>query len=957
MSREQNAVRYLIPSQPTFWAWGEDGNVVEYVDEFGRSGTLAFRQQLLAALTPFANRSLPSLELVFLVLAACRDNWPDVSRRLREDRVALGDNPRPMMQQWWLSSLVALDRVHELPQQIRTNAAAVATIVEIALERHPRTFDVADDVLAILAQSRWMQDRVLPEATVAREVERIQDLTSLPGALARLSVDRVLTRMGTSLDQLPEVPAEREEVVEELPPLEQRTVRQLLEELKDDEEHGELVRLVRMVSAVLTLPRELTIPEELPQGGVSDITNRGVLDRLLLSELANDDDTLMTRIALNEALYIRRESPPADPPRERALLIDAGIRMWGLPRLCATAVGLSLASKLTGAVAVRVYRSSDAGPQPVDLTTRAGLTEHLSALDTLTHPGENLAAWLEALNDRSNGASASPLVDRILITGEDVASDLAFRRQLQESGVVPCYLITVNRAGHVRLLQQTPLGEKQLRELWLDLDSLSHAKQNKSNSLVDNSKDRDFPAIMRLQQLPLRLPYHLQNDFKSLVEFPRTDDRQADLLCVTRDHRLLLFDSEKRGGRQVTDQLPPGKLRWSGQLTNDGTFSLVLVRHDGVAHLVRVERDGYSFNIDIVPLNVQGLRDTGEHLYAVTGYLGVLLFIGKQTILAINPIDGEPLGATEVGHNRFWKRDRYFGGSRWVAVSFVNGSFHFDVLIDPVSHPKVLTSDVTILGVINVRGIPFAVLSSGEIYDIIRRKTHPVVPRNYWKYAAVHAVSPNGVRFVISNSTNQNGTARDRYELVTVSKKEELKAESKSFFYDPILQLRFGDRQLPQELTLHKSPAKLAYGRHFGDKHSLSIVTKKGAKLMFSLRQGSPQEVYLRTVTDEAGTLKETERFQDIPSPAGVGCSLQEVTWSDGSRAVLDSRGMLHLRSSDPQIPELSLVLFENSVAAWSSSGLIWGRAYFVDEHAPFLHTPDNELLMQLIRQFVERLP
>ena len=40
----------------------------------------------------------------------------------------------------------------------------------------------------------------------------------------------------------------------------------------------------------------------------SDISNRGPLDRLLLSESAHDDLTLAVRIALNEALYLRRES-------------------------------------------------------------------------------------------------------------------------------------------------------------------------------------------------------------------------------------------------------------------------------------------------------------------------------------------------------------------------------------------------------------------------------------------------------------------------------------------------------------------------------------------------------------------------------------------------------------------------------------------------------------------------
>ena len=43
----------------------------------------------------------------------------------------------------------------------------------------------------------------------------------------------------------------------------------------------------------------------------------GDFDRLLVSELAHDDLTLSVRIALNEALYLRREAPARDPRPHR----------------------------------------------------------------------------------------------------------------------------------------------------------------------------------------------------------------------------------------------------------------------------------------------------------------------------------------------------------------------------------------------------------------------------------------------------------------------------------------------------------------------------------------------------------------------------------------------------------------------------------------------------------------
>ena len=102
-----------------------------------------------------------------------------------------------------------------------------------------------------------------------------------------------------------------------------------------------MARLARLLLAAVHMPTPLSLREELPVGGVSDISNRGSLDRLLLSELANDDLTLAVRVAMNEALYLRREIPPSTPQHHRAILVDAGIRSWGVPRVFATAVALA----------------------------------------------------------------------------------------------------------------------------------------------------------------------------------------------------------------------------------------------------------------------------------------------------------------------------------------------------------------------------------------------------------------------------------------------------------------------------------------------------------------------------------------------------------------------------------------------------------------------------------------
>ena len=117
--------------------------------------------------------------------------------------------------------------------------------------------------------------------------------------------------------------------------------RSLLAELDKDPEWRGLARLTRNLMAAVSLPQPVSDHDDLPLGGVSDITNRGQLDRLLLSELAQDDLMFTARMAVNELLYLRRETPPRPHAETRWLLLDSGLRLWGVPRIFATAVALA----------------------------------------------------------------------------------------------------------------------------------------------------------------------------------------------------------------------------------------------------------------------------------------------------------------------------------------------------------------------------------------------------------------------------------------------------------------------------------------------------------------------------------------------------------------------------------------------------------------------------------------
>jgi hypothetical protein len=92
--------------------------------------------------------------------------------------------------------------------------------------------------------------------------------------------------------------------------------------------------------------------------------------------------------------------------------------------------------------------------------------------------------------------------------------------------------------------------------------------------------------------------------------------------------------------------------------------------------------------------------------------------------------------------------------------------------------------------------------------------------------------------------------------------------------------------------------------------------------------------------------------FQRVSTPGGGRYHLRVAEWADGSRAYIDSRGMLHLVSSDAGLPQLTLTLTDRAVAGWISNGQTFGWAHFLNGSP----TSDAAYAMNLLREFTRRL-
>jgi hypothetical protein len=92
------------------------------------------------------------------------------------------------------------------------------------------------------------------------------------------------------------------------------------------------------------------------------------------------------------------------------------------------------------------------------------------------------------------------------------------------------------------------------------------------------------------------------------------------------------------------------------------------------------------------------------------------------------------------------------------------------------------------------------------------------------------------------------------------------------------------------------------------------------------------------------------------PTEAGATSLTRRFAWPDGSEAIVDTRGLLHLRSADASVPELTVLLvIGQPTAAWAATGTVTGSSYFTGRHPAQQLAPAN-FYQQYLQRFTAPL-
>lgn len=262
-----------------------------------------------------------------------------------------------------------------------------------------------------------------------------------------------------------------------------------IDELIADNRTFHLGILAERILSGLNVPFHRSLADQQPLGGISDVTNKGTFDRLLLSEFANEDILFLSRLANNEALYIEREIPPSKNKLKRVFLIDASLRNWGTPKSIAFATMLAIAKAPKSIIESKSY-AIGRSVKPIVLDNIGTLIEGLQILEGSADAVDGLALYFkENPPDKDT--------ELFFFTEASVAKQAAMHNSMSTYSAFIHYYIHTDFEGNIDVFKKQQKSLKHIQHIKLPLEELLKKKPAVVTPNFRNESVTGYPILVR----------------------------------------------------------------------------------------------------------------------------------------------------------------------------------------------------------------------------------------------------------------------------------------------------------------------------------------------------------------------------------------------------------------------------------------------------------------------------
>ncbi len=472
------AENYFKPYKNYFWQVEEDSEVLAIPN----GNTIAYTFYVAEVLGYLLPQGLPPFGSLILAFIATNPNGKKDIESIFEQKInkILEENiTQYKAAKQFLNTLV------ELPQEYKTKQKRILLFQTVFYDCHNRVSP--KDARLLLNDS--------PRMFFVKKYQHIESQVITKNELSRdLKVLELLCKKyPTTLSIIQKMAGLQkvEEAIETVPILDKGTTapQQLVKELVENTITFKVGALIKQLWSGLHLPLHSTIPSGQPLGGISDLTNKGDFDRLLISEYANDETVFMSRLANNEALYIQREVPPSNNTLERIILVDVSIKNWGVPKTIAYGVMLAIAKHPKTDIVCKAYAVGEDFYE-LDIRNIDNIIEGLQHLDPIINPAKGIELFFKHYPFGKNR-------EVFLITESSIHQQAEMQKVVDDYRERLNYHIYTNVDGKVEVYQNKKNNQKHLQTIQLPLGKLWTKKHRPQEGKHYNRNQSNYPILFR----------------------------------------------------------------------------------------------------------------------------------------------------------------------------------------------------------------------------------------------------------------------------------------------------------------------------------------------------------------------------------------------------------------------------------------------------------------------------
>jgi len=546
---------YFNAFEHYFWQWEDGGEVITIPG----GKTIAYKEYIKEVVELLAPQGLPPFgSLLLAVVATNRDGVDSIGAiysMLKSDKEPVKSI---------LSDAVNfLKMLSEVPQAYKEGKKRIQLLQVLFRDCHNGySIKKSQKLCKELDADRSYIDLPIncdsvPEALFKKDFRTISLLNN------KFSSVKVLIERIAGLPELPDEPELPE--TDDIPGSGEMD---FIDELVDNSRTFYVGSLIKRIWTGLNVPVHAAMPSTQALGGVSDLTNKGDFDKLLISEFANDDIVFLSRLANNEALYLHREVPPSQNNLKRIILIDVSLKNWGTPKTIAYAVMLAIAKHPKTDIECIAYAVGDTYTQ-IKIDTVDDIINALQILKGCLHSADGMTAFLDEYHDTANN-------EIFVITEASVTKQLEMLKMMHEYTSVNYWIFT-DATGNIDVYKKQQNSKKHIQHIQLPLEELWE-KPKKNGSAPKKKAVGDYPILWRT---PMK--------YKTVL--PAAD---GEVFMITHGNSIFkLYDKTAstydKGWDLINDALPEGNIFEIGAVGNGQHVLLIYDQANKKISLVDLE--------------------------------------------------------------------------------------------------------------------------------------------------------------------------------------------------------------------------------------------------------------------------------------------------------------------------------------------------------------------------------